>query len=359
MKRTAIILGGVVVLASAIAVWWLTRPERNGAPKSLTAGAPSPPVERGTAPSPNPEGNPTPAPSPAAQAAQTGNPPAGPDATAVRSAALKASVMAALADMKKLYGYAGALSWDDAKALIARRKQETKAMEDRLAALGAGGAAAIAAAYNTTDDLHAKLMLVHALGMIQDDAADATLQSLLAGESTFSLQREIVAALGERHDPASVAILSQIAANQADSQQLRFAAVQSLAGQPSALPALTQLFQTETNPDVQKQMIVAIGATHNDAAQSALAGVAEGNADIDIRQTAIQELARDFGAGALGVFQQMLNDPNEAIRQNAVTALAQVPGDQAVALLQRTAASDSSEQVRAKAQAALLAATVQ
>jgi HEAT repeat protein len=267
--------------------------------------------------------------------------------------------MAALEDMKKLYGYAGALSWDDAKALIARRQQETKALEDRLAGLGAGGAAAIAAGYNATADMHDKLMLIHALGRVQDDAADATLQSLLASESSFSLQREIVAALGERQDPSSVAILSQIAANQTDSQQLRFAAVQSLSGQPSALPVLTQLFQTETNPDVQKQMLLAIGATHNDAAQSALAGIAEGNTDIGIRETAIQELARVFGAGALNVFQQLLNDPNDAIRENAVTALAQVHSDQAVALLQRTATSDSSEPVRASAQAALSAATVQ
>jgi HEAT repeat protein len=267
--------------------------------------------------------------------------------------------MAALEDMKKLYGYAGALNWDDAKALIARRQKETKALEDRLAGLGAGGAAAIAAGYNATADMHDKLMLIHALGRVQDDAADATLQSLLASESSFSLQREIVAALGQRQDPASVAILSQIAANQTDSQPLRFAAVQSLSGQPSALPVLTQLFQTETNPDVQKQMLLAIGAVHSDAAQNTLAGVAEGNADIGIRQTAIQELARDFGAGALSVFQQLLNDPNEAIRQNAVTAVAQVHNDGAVALLQRTATSDSSEQVRASAQAALSAATVQ
>ncbi len=352
MKWKGGVLAGAV-LVSAIAVWWLIRPERNGAPRSPVASAPSPSVERGTVPSPTSEGN------PARQGAQTANPPASPDAVAARSAALKASVMAALADMKKLYGYAGALSWDDAKALIARRKQQTKALEDRLAALGAGGAAAIAAAYNTTDDLHAKLMLIHALGAIQDDATDATLQSLLAAETTFSLQREIVAALGERQDPAAVAILSQIAANQTDSQQLRFAAVQALSGQPSALPVLTQLFQTETNPDVQKQMLVAIGATHDTAAQNALAGVAEGNADIGIRQTAIQELARDFGAGALSVFQQLLNDPNEAIRENAVSAVAQVHSSGAVALLQQTATSDSSEQVRASAQAALSAATVQ
>jgi HEAT repeat protein len=266
--------------------------------------------------------------------------------------------MAALQDDEKLYGYAGALNWDDAKALIARRQQETKALEDRLAGLGAGGAVAIAAGYNATADMHDKLMLIHALGRIQDGPADATLQSLLAGESSFSLQREIVAALGQRQDSESVAILSQIAASQTD-PQLRFAAVQSLAGQPSALPVLTQLVQTETNPDVQKQMLLAIGATHNDAAQNALAGVAQGSMDIGIRQTAIQELARDFGAGALSVFQRLLSDPNEAIRGNAVTAVAQVHSSEAAALLQKVATSDSSEQVRASAQAALSAIQTQ
>jgi HEAT repeat protein len=273
-------------------------------------------------------------------------------------AALKASVTAALQDDKKLYGYAGALGWDDAKALIARRQQDTKALEDRLAGLGAGGAKAIAAGYNETDDMHGKLMLIHALGSIKDQEANGVLQALLAGESSFSLQREIVAALGQRQDPESVAILSQIAAGQTD-PQLRFAAAQSLAGQPDALPVLTQLIQTETNPDVQKKMLLAVGAIHNDAAQRVLAGVAEGGMDVGIRQTAIQELARSFGADALGVFQQLLNDPNEAIRENAVTAVAQVHNDQAVALLQRTAASDPSEQVRAKAQATLSVAPVQ
>ena len=285
--------------------------------------------------------------------------PAAQNTGVVVSAALKTAVATALQDDQKLYGYAGALNWDDAKALIAKRQQETKALEDRLAGLGAGGAAAIAAGYTSTTDMHDKLMLIHALGAIQDDAADATLQSLLASESSFSLQREIVAALGQRQDSESVAILSQIAANQTDSQQLRFAAVQALSGQPSALPVLTQLVQTETNPDVQKQMLLAMGAANNSAAQTALAGVAEGTMDVGIRETAIQELARVYGAGALSVFQQLLNDPNEAIRANAVTAVAQVHTAGAVALLQQVASSDSSEQVRASAQAALSAATAQ
>ena len=353
MKKNGVVLG-FAVLALVVGIWWcLTRPERPSAPKP-----PVPSVDQGTAPSPSVESKPVPATSPASPSTQSSNPPAGQNAAVVIPVALKASVTAALQDEKKLYGYAGALGWDDAKALIARRQQDTKAIEDRLAGLGAGGAKAIAAGYNETDDMHGKLMLIHALGRIQDGAADATLQSLLGGESSFSLQREIVAALGQRQGAESIAILSQIATDQTDSN-LRFAAVQSLAGQPDALPVLTQLIQKETNPDVQKQMLLAVGAIHNDAAQGVLAGVAQGSMDIGIRETAIQALARSFGAGALGVFQQLLADPNEAIRQNAVIAVAQLHSDEALALLQRTAASDSSEQVRQKAQAALSAASVQ
>ena len=349
-KKKGIVLGAVV-LASVAAVWWLTRPEQPSGPKP-----PAPAVDRGTAPSPGAES--TRATSPASPSTQSNNPPAGQGAAAVVSPVLKASVTAALQDEKKRYEYVGALKWDDAKALIAKRQQDTKTLEDRLAGLGAGGAKAIAAGYNETDDMHGKLMLIHALGNIKDQEADGVLQALLAGETSFSLQREIVATLGQRQDAGSIAILSQIASEQTDSN-LRFAAAQSLAGQADALPVLTQLIQKETNPDVQKQMILAVGAIHNDAAQGVLAGVAQGGMDIGIRQTAIQALARSFGAGALGVFQQLLNDPNEAIRQNAVTAVAQVHTDGAVAMLQRTAASDSSEQVRAKAQAALSAAQIQ
>ncbi|HTS19817.1 MAG TPA: HEAT repeat domain-containing protein [Verrucomicrobiae bacterium] len=359
MNRSRIILGAIVIASIATAVWWLAKSNWSGGLRSPSARASSSSPESGTPSSPNSEGTSIPTTGSALPAAPHGKPPpAGPDAVAAREAALKASVATAVENVKKLYGYAGALSWDDAKALVARRQQETKAIEDRLAGLGAGGAAAIADGYKTTDDMHSKLMLIHALGAIQDDAADATLQSLLARESSFSLQREIVAALGQRQDPEAVAILSQIAANQAD-PQLRFAAVQALSGQPSALPVLTQLAQTETNPEVQKQTILAIGAIHNDAAQSELAGIAEGSMDIGIRKTAIQELARVFGGGALSVFQQLLSDPNEAIRDNAVSAVAQVHNSGAVALLQRTASSDSSEQVRASAQAALSSATVQ
>jgi HEAT repeat protein len=265
---------------------------------------------------------------------------------------MKAAVMAAVADIKNVYEYAGALTSDQAKDLIARRQKETGTQEAQLAALGPGGAQAITASYSATDDPRTRLMLIHALSTIQDPQAVEALQAVLAGETSFSLQRAIVAAIGQQPGAESIQVLGEIAATSTDSR-LQFAAAQALSGRPEALPVLTQLVQAGGNADVQKELIISIGAIGNQSAQGVLAGIAQGNSDVGIRETAIQELARGFGDGALGVFQQLLNDPNEAIRQNAVMAVSQVHNDQAVALLRRTATSDSSEQVRQRAQAFL------
>ncbi len=366
MTKKGIILG-LAALAAAAGIWWLLRTERPGG--SVPPG-PAPAVEAAK-PLAGAGSNAAPQAASLPRATQSSQPKAASGRSKQQRAELlaalkgasvdpakKAQVVATLDDVKKLYNYAGAMGWDDAKALIAKRQEATRDLEKRLAAMGQGGASAIAATYGEVDDVRGRMTLLHALGMIQDDQAGGLLQALLDSESSLSLQREIIDALSLRHDADTVALLAQIAASSTD-PQLRFAAAQSLAGRADALPVLTQLIQTETSPDVQKEMIISVGAIHNDAAEQALTGVAQGNLDIGVRETAIQELARVFGASALGVFQQLLNDSNETIRQNVVTALAQVHNNQAVSLLQRAANSDSSAQVRAKAQAALSVVTPQ
>ncbi|MGA3163194.1 MAG: HEAT repeat domain-containing protein [Verrucomicrobiota bacterium] len=366
MTKKGIILS-LVVLAAAAGIWWLLRMERPGgsAPPGPAPAveAAKPPAGTGSNAAPQVASLPV-APQPSQPKAASGR---SKQQRAELLAALKgasvdsakrAQVVATLDDEKKLYNYAGEMGWDDAKALIAKRQQATKDLENRLAAMGQGGANAIAATYADVEDVRGRMMLLHALGTIQDDQAGGLLQALLDSENSLSLQREIIDALSLRHDADTVALLAQIAAEASDSR-LRFAAVQGLAGREDGLSALQQLMQTETDPEVQKAIVLAVGGVHTAAAQSLLASVAQGAMDPSIRQMAIQALARSFGAGALSVFQQLLSDPNEAIRENAVTAVAQLHSDQAVALLQQTAASDSSAQVRAKAQAALSAVTPQ
>jgi hypothetical protein len=356
MNKKGIIVG-LVVLALVVGAWWLIRSQRP------SVSVPS--VGRRASPNGSSEKKPvsvtaTNLPS---QIAAGGGRSKGQNAEILASLkgtvdpAKKAEVTAALADLKKQYGYAGVLSWDEAKALIARRQQATKELEDRLAGLGPGGAGAIAVSYTETADMQGKLMLIHALGRIQDEQASGLLQALLGDESSFSLQREMVAALGQRQDAASVDALIGILQNQAD-PQLRFAAAQALNGQAAALPALAQLIQTEADPNVQKVLIQSAGAIGNNAALQVVAGIAQGAGNLDIRETAIQTLGRNFGAGALNTFTQLLGDPDVAIRQNVLTALAAMHSNDAVSLLQKAAASDSSAPVREQAQAILSALPV-
>jgi HEAT repeat protein len=345
-------------VALAGGAWWLLRSER-----TRGVSGPQPPAAPQAAPVSTTDQKsalPAAATNVAVQPTPPGTAPKGQPPTALPvlkgavDPAKKAAAAAALEDLKKQYGYAGALSWDDAKALIAQRQQETKALEDRLAALGPGGARAITAAYNETDDMRGKLLLIHALGGIQDGEAAAALQELLTGESSYSLQREIVVALGQRQDAASVELLMGILAGSAD-PQVRFAAAQALSGKGQALSLLADRVGVETSLDVRMELIRAIGAIGNDAARSALVRIAQGPLDANVRQAAIQELGRKFGAGALGVLDTLLRDPDERIRRNAVTAVARVGNEQAKTLLQRTATSDASEAVREAAKAALAA----
>jgi len=70
-----------------------------------------------------------------------------------------------------------------------------------LANLDPGGAAVLGASYVQAEDMRGKLLLIHALGRIQDDPAAAVLESLLLAENTYSLQREMIIALGHRTMP--------------------------------------------------------------------------------------------------------------------------------------------------------------
>ncbi len=169
--------------------------------------------------------------------------------------------------------------------------------------------------------MRGKLLLIHSLGKIQDEQAGAVLQVLFGGEDPYSFQREIVMSLGQRQDAASLEVLRLILETQTD-PQLRFAAAQALKGRADALSWITKLFQTESSLDVQKELIRSIGAVGNDAAKRVLADIAQGTGGVHLREAAIQELRRSFGAGALGVLEPLLNDPDPDVRQNAAAAVA-------------------------------------
>ncbi len=346
MKRKIILTIGL--LAVGVAGWWMIRSDRAPSVElsKTQSAANSQPSDGGAKALPASAGNSS---TQAASGATQAMLPTSVDAK-------RTEVAAVLEELKKQYGYAGALGWDDAKALIAKREKATKALEDRLAALGAGGAAAISSAYSLTSEMRDKLLLIHALGRINDNQAASALQGLLASETSYSLQREMVVALSRRTDNASTdalaAMMNQTLSTQSDSQ-LRFAVAQALGGRASALSTMSERIPLESSVDVQKELVRSVGAIGSEAAMRALAGFAQSSMDVSIREAAIQQMSRKFGEKALALLDRFLSDPNELIRQNTVMAVAQIKGGASTALLERVASSDASSVVRESAQTAL------
>jgi HEAT repeat protein len=222
--------------------------------------------------------------------------------TATSDTVKRSEVASVFEELKKQYAYAGALNWDEAKALIAKRDQAAKALVDRLAALGSGGAAVLNAAYSQSADMREKMLLIAALGRIKDDQASGILQNLIASETSFSLQRELISALSHRSDTASTdalaGLLTQPPTSQSDSQ-IQFAAAQALSGRETALSMMVESVSAGSNADVQKELVLSIGAIGTPAAMQALTDIAQNNTNPSVRQAAIQELSRKFGDKAL------------------------------------------------------------
>ena len=197
------------------------------------------------------------------------------------------------------YEGGGLLTADEAKALIARREQAAKELVAELAAFGPGGARAVAEAYDAAGELRVKLLLVAALGRINDSEAGGILAELLAHEVSPDLQKAMVHALRQRGEPSAVGSLAGLLAG-GSSDALQFEAVQALAGRPDALPALTASIEGAGGQAVRLEAIHSVGLMNNEAAKAALVTIAQNTAMTPaVREMATQELGRSFGAGAM------------------------------------------------------------
>jgi hypothetical protein len=257
----------------------------------------------------------------------------------------------AIDEIGNLYGYAGTLNWDEAKALIQQRQNRFDELVNQLAQLGPGGARAIRDVYAEGGNTRQMLALVKALASVEDDEAAQTLGALFKEEETFSLLREMLASLGYRSDSTDV-IIALLA--EQDDIRLKAAGTMALAGKPDALDELTAMINSVSEEtDIRKEAIRSVGEIGTGEAQQALAAVALSPMEVSIRQASIQELARTYGEEALPTFEVLLSDPDERIRYNDVSAIGRIKTDAAVALLQQVATEDPSESVRMRAEAFL------
>ncbi len=237
--------------------------------------------------------------------------------------AMKAMVADILEKHRDLYGYAGMLDYDDAKALIEKRRKTSAEYVRRLAKLGSGGSRAISGMYDEAGATHQKMLLIDALGQIEDEEAVPTLETLFKEEDGFSMRKEIIGSLAERPEAEAGDAIADILDNE-EKSRLRFNSVQALSGREGSLDTLADHLRNDPNRDVRLESINAVARVGSDAARNVLAEVAHGDTDVRVRQTAIQELARSFGDAALADLQILMEDPNKTIRKNAARAMQRI-----------------------------------
>jgi len=236
----------------------------------------------------------------------------------------KREVQRALDELSELYGYAGALNYDDAKALIAQRKAREQELIERLAALGPGGARAIREVYGEMESApgatRGQMLLIQALEKIEDEDASLVLGALYEEDDRVSLQREIIASLAHRPDSLDT-LLSLVA--QEDDERLKGPGMMAMADKPEALPFLGEVIQSEEETrDVRQEAVRSVGELGGEEAQQLLTSVAVDPAvDPAIRVSAVSELWRSFGEGARATLEALSNDPDEKIRNVSSTML--------------------------------------
>ncbi len=272
----------------------------------------------------------------------------------------KVDAVASLIESHRLvFNYAGELDYAAAKALIDQRKAQVEDTVRQLAALGPGGARAMLDVYGRSDTaIRERLLLIEALAQINDPLASTVLAGLYAEETSYSLHREIIGALGQRKDVDTDATITSIM-DASDDKRIRAAAVQAMSGRESMIPALSSVLKSPAESlDVRQESIRSLGLVKNEPALEVLVDTASSAGNAALQKTAIQEMARSYGVAALPALTTLSNDPDEAIRYSAVKALSRLPSESSTALLKTISEEDPSAAIRQHAERYLTARKV-
>jgi HEAT repeat protein len=268
-----------------------------------------------------------------------------------------AEVAAALDALAKLYAHSGQLDWDAARARAQEQEAGRKALVERLAALGPGGAEELARRYRETASVREKLLLAEALGRSVGGEAAGEIQALLEDEDVYSLRRELAVALGRRKEPEAAAAVAELIASEGDAR-IRVALVHTLTGAESGSALLARMAASDPTPEVRIEALAALGRSPGQAGAAAVAQAAQAaDQPESVRVAAAQELARSFPDESVAALRSILEGEDDVkLRVSAVKALKRLQSAEAQALLSETAASDPSATVRQHARVALLGA---
>lgn len=192
-----------------------------------------------------------------------------------------------------LYGEQGLLSPEETLVLKARRRTAEEALQADIGASGPEGARWAVAAIPAATGSRERLVLLGGLARNPSPEAVAGLQAVYAGEPSLRMREEALRALGQSEGEGATEALVATVEGEAD-ERLRQIAVQSLAGDPAAIPALQALARDPSQPvAVRLEAIPSLGAVGSPEARAALAALAQDpSVEARIRRYAQRALAR-------------------------------------------------------------------
>lgn len=275
-------------------------------------------------------------------------------ARAEESARAKATVTKAVDELRALYGFAGSLNQAEARALIERRRTATAAIVAALSKADAAGIQAIADAYRAAESGKEKLMLIQALSENPSPEAARAMADLFQTEETFSYRRALIDGIGGSTAPNAKEIAATLVADAPDARE-RVSALKALPSEASSVPTLIASAQGDPDVSVRISAVTHLAQIGGQDALATLDALVGGAEEpVRLRAAAVQALARAYPDQALATLEPLVADPQSRVRAAVVRALERINSDAAVQLLEAIAQEDADAAVRASAASALV-----
>ncbi|MFO0933640.1 MAG: HEAT repeat domain-containing protein [Planctomycetota bacterium] len=178
--------------------------------------------------------------------------------------------------------------------------------------------------------------------------------ALDAPEQREPVRRAALVALGKTGDDAAVTRLIELAEKGADYASVAARALGTTTSlSDAARTKVIEVAKTTTNDYLKQNAVEALGATRTVAAVPVLTDLAKHGSDL-VRREAVRALGR-MGAEAAGAVEAIgaaYGSGDEAMRQQAVLALAQIATPEAKGVLEQARASEASPIVKKTVEAA-------
>lgn len=176
--------------------------------------------------------------------------------------------------------------------------------------------------------------------------------SLLGNEAPNDMRIEAIRVSGWLQETTAIEPLKELLTNPQGAIQREAAWALGLIGDPKAIDALAEVLSGQNRLELTEAVYQALGGFNDEKAVRVLAE-AMPKVTPDLRATIVSSLGRTRHPAAVQPLSEVLRDPGELVRVEAVNALASVGGDAAIVALEQAATTDSSETVRKQAEDAV------